>query len=268
MVQTRRRDYLRKDFKSMCTVTLHRGRKGLRLTMNRDEALSRAIELAPFTSQSEGIEWIGPRDSERAGAWIGVNRFGIAGCLLNGNVSLEQAIADSQREGPSRGEIIPRLMAATSLDEARHRFLEGIDPSVYPAFMLVLATNEEAYLFRAWSAPNPEETVLAPGWAMITSSQWNRDEVLQQRRKYFESWVASGCPTVGGIPTFNVSRIPDQESWSPLMERPHSTTRSVTHVSTPLEPGPITMVYGCVRELRIDFEEYTLENPSVYSGSQ
>jgi len=251
----------------MCTITLHRGGKGLRLTMNRDEAHGRAIELAPFESSADGVPWLGPRDGARAGTWIGVNAHGIVACLLNGNVPLEQAMVDLQRTGPSRGEIVPCVLAAPSMAEARRRFHDEIDPAAYPAFMLLLATCEEAVLYKAWAKPDPEAVELKPGWAMVTSSQWNTQEVLLRRRRLFEEWMASGSATVGGVPTFNLYRVPDEEAWSPLLERPHASTRSVTHVAIPHEGDPITMLYGPVRDARIDFEEYAL-GEAAYSGSQ
>lgn len=252
----------------MCTITLHRGGKGLRLTMNRDEAISRALELAPFESQSEEVTWLGPRDTERAGTWIGVNEYGLTACLLNGNVPIEEALKALNREGPSRGEIIPRLMAASSLETGMEIFRDTIQPERYPPFMLLLATPEEAVLYKAWSKPRVEEKTLGTGWVMVTSSQWNTEEVLKRRWSLFESWCASGYATYGNIPTFNLSQVPDDEGCSPLMQRPHAMTRSVTHVHVSHDPIPITMLYGGIRDLQLNLEEFRLSRPLLHSGSQ
>ena len=252
----------------MCTITFHRGSQGLRLTMNRDEAIGRALELAPFESQSDGVSWLGPRDTQRAGTWIGVNEHGLTACLLNGNVPLEEALKTLQHEGPSRGEILPRLMAAPSLEACKELFRHSIQAERYPPFMLLLATPEEAVLYKAWSRPEVEEKSLGTGWVMVTSSQWNTEEVLKRRWSMFENWCASGCATYGNIPTFNLSLVPDEEAFSPLMQRPHAMTLSVTHVHVSHDPTPITMLYGGIREMHLNLETFRLSRPLLHSGSQ
>ena len=68
----------------MCTLTVSRDAERLRVTMNRDEARSRAEEHPPTrTAEGGSPPILCPRDGQRGGTWIGVNGAGLVGCLLN-----------------------------------------------------------------------------------------------------------------------------------------------------------------------------------------
>jgi hypothetical protein len=218
----------------MCTVTVYRGPERLLVTMNRDERRTRADELPPKVAGAGGAAaWIGPTDSEKGGTWFGANDRGVVACLLNAYAPEDLALL-GRDDIPSRGRIIPRLLAREPHD-LRPWLAEGLDPTPYPSFTLVVATAHwgQAYCWRLGSGVSTSD--IDPGWTMITSSLWRTDDVLAWRQRAFDSWRAAGAAEVAGVPAFNLLEQPDRRPWSPMMTRPISITRSVTQAE--LQPG-------------------------------
>jgi len=251
----------------MCTVTVHRAEHTLLVTMNRDESRERAPEVPPAPQRGGpgAVPWIGPRDGERGGTWIGVNAYGVVACLLNGNVPFEECLRAVEAGAPSRGAIIPAALAQGGMDALLDWIAGGFDPSPYPAFMLVVASPASACIVKWWGKGSLEETPLPAPWALVSSTHWNIDYVLSRREAAFQAWCESGCPFTGALPAYHLLRSDDDSTWAPLMDRGFSSTRSITQVAVQSSPPALTMRYGPVENREMPtLTEYAL----AYSGSQ
>ncbi len=177
--------------------------------MNRDELRSRAPELGP---QDHGT-WLGPRDGERGGTWFGLNRRGAVACLLNDYPETDdpEPALPPPRDGPSRGELIPRLLQAGG---PMRQQLETLDLTPFPPFMLLLL--EEEPWFVRWGTRLQWEPV-KPGWSLWSSSGWRNQTVQRSREERFADW------TGGDVLAFHT--LPDT-----LVDRTLSATRSITQV--------------------------------------
>jgi hypothetical protein len=227
----------------MCTLTVFRGDDRLLLTMNRDERWERASEMPPALHLADGERraWIAPADGERGGTWIGANDDGVVACLLNAYAEGDLELMG--RPGvPSRGEIIPRLLAL-SRDEVFCQIDSGLEARRYPSFMLVVATGDEARVVRWLLGGEVEQTALGAGWQLITSSWWRPDEVAAWRQGRFDAWVANGAPFMGSLPAFNLLVEPGAEEHAPFMTRSYSGTRSLTQVELHHRRGVVHMWY-------------------------
>jgi len=233
----------------MCTVTVHRkpatgAEPGvLEVTMNRDEYRRRAPEHPPAITH-ETVPWVGPRDGERGGTWIGANARGVVACLLN-RYDLSHESEESADEGdrPSRGAVIPRALSQGPLPRVL-AWLEGeLDPGALPPFTLVLASLEETRTFTWNGQRNDLSRPTDAEHLMYTSSSWNPDAVAAWRRHRFQDWIDSGCPTRNGLPTYHLLQPEGREAWSPLLDREDAATRSITQVLCRAGDRHLVMTY-------------------------
>ena len=226
----------------MCTVTLLRQTDGLLLTMNRDERLGRAPEEAPAVHGLGGpIRWVGPRDGEAGGTWIGANAAGVVAGILNGYAEGDP-ITLGDPDAPSRGRILVELMGKRPREawEWLHR---DFTPDGYPSFTMVVATAAEARVLSWRPGRTLERGEIGPGWSMLTSSAWRTDEVTAWRQQEFDSWLESGARLGGELPAFNLLEAEGREMWSPMMTRPFSATRSLTLVRSSWALGRCELLY-------------------------
>jgi len=198
----------------VCTLTVYLSDATRLVTMNRDELRSRAPEVAP---QDWG-GWLGPRDGERGGTWFGLNHRGAVACLLNDYPDTDEPepALPPPSTGPSRGELIPRLLQGTRLEE--------LDLTPFPPFMLLFLDGEPR--LARWSGRLTWEPI-APGWNLWSSSGWRSAAVQRWRAERFQRWQAEGP---ADVLAFHTLQDPDMRGWSPLADRPLSATRSITQV--------------------------------------
>jgi len=214
----------------MCTLTVLRDADRVLVTMNRDERRDRAPEISPRVSvdHSTGVAWAGPRDGAAGGTWMGANEFGVVACLLNQYASGSAPPRDPSR--PSRGAIVPALLARGSWGNGLAWLDSDFDPTAYDGFRLVLVNAEETVLV-VWTGTGDLEIMRPPTERFfLSSSSWNQEEVLPWRRARFEEWCAAGAKATHRIPSIHLLRSEGMESWAPLMAREHSATRSITQV--------------------------------------
>jgi len=241
----------------MCTVTVRQTPGSLLVTMNRDEARTRAPEHPPAVGFSEtGLPWIAPRDGELGGTWMGVNAHGVVACLMNRYQ--DQKVAPSGANPPTRGLIVPAVLSAGDAEAA----LTFIESSFYPddfmPFTLLLIAHETAHEFAWHGAGRLEPTAHAGEWTMLSSSFFDTSRVLQWRAELFQEWLHDGAPFEGDLPAFHVLQPVDRAYDAPLMDRDVSCTRSITQAV--LEAGrPIRMRYGPVVDGRVELETYPLD---------
>jgi len=231
----------------MCTVTVCREPERLLVTMNRDELRTRAPETPPeITDSADSAAWIGPRDSERSGTWMGLNACGTVACLLNGNVPIAVCMEAMAAGAPSRGELVPQALSQGHGDAVRAWLRKGLDPTPYPPFMLVVAWRDHALAASWWGHGDLEMAALPAPWALVTSTHWKIDLVLAKRRKAFEAWCADGRPFHNELPAYHLVHDTADPTWAPLMDRGFSRTRSITQGEVCKGKPVVTMRYGPV----------------------
>ena len=219
----------------MCTVSIIRidARGGYSLIFNRDEQHSRARAVPPMIAASDAA-WGEPRlcvypiDPVSRGTWIGTNVHGLTACLLN---STRTAPASSpSRLIKSRGEIVPRLLALTSVAEALPVAL-SLNPGDYPAFRVVLADRSRVAVIRSDAALlscDEMHTGLEP---LMWGSSGLGDELAEpRRRELFMKSVPRSADSRGAQAAFHTHRWPEAMHVSVQMSRADARTVSRTRV--------------------------------------
>lgn len=211
----------------MCTALFHLDESGLAVTMNRDERHERGAEIAPVMNIT-GLRWIGPRDSDQGGSWIGVNELGLLCFLLNAYLPGENKLHRSKNNHPSRGGLVTRALQH-DFDGARAGLEQMADMAPYLPFTMVLAKVGRACSYD-WDGDQLTVTKLLEGWQLFTSSSWQSQQVCEKRQRLFDRWLAEGKPQDGSLPTLNLLSLPGDEAASPMMKRWDAATRSITQV--------------------------------------
>lgn len=214
----------------MCTLTILRDSERVLVTMNRDERRDRAPEGPPkiAVDPSTGVAWVGPRDGNAGGTWMGMNEFGVVACLLN-RYGADEAADRPAAPRPSRGGIVARILGIGGWGEVVQSLAEAFDPAPYDGFRLVLASADEDPRVVDWSGDGDLATEVHPEPSFfLTSSSWRQDVVLPWRRERFDEWMAGGSRMEGRIPGIHLLRPEGMDSWAPLMSRELSATRSIT----------------------------------------
>lgn len=228
----------------MCTLTVHRDVSELLVTMNRDEALTRAPELPPRLHEPESAPpWFAPHDGEKGGTWMGANATGVVACLLNAYQPGESLLPDTSRELPSRGEIIPQVLEKGGMNDAITWLLNEFDPAPYPSFTLLVISSETTQRLTWLRNQEFDAQPIDQEWMVISSSGWDSRDVITWREREFERWLEEGCEMIGTLPSFNLLQVEGNEEASPLMKRPWSSTRSVTQVSIALNEQRVHLRY-------------------------
>jgi hypothetical protein len=122
----------------MCTVSIVPIGDGFRLMCNRDERITRPVAEPPSRVAVAGVDAIFPVDPQSGGTWIGVNEAGLAIALLNRTPTdvvsgFSRTIGIGER---SRGEIVPRLLAARDMSRLVDMVM-AIQPALYGPFRIV-----------------------------------------------------------------------------------------------------------------------------------
>lgn len=213
----------------MCTVTVHRNADRLLVTMNRDEARDRAAEVPPSIHHDD-VSWLAPSDSARGGTWIGTNDRGVVACLLNGYVEGDSFLRAKATEGKSRGAIIPWLMTLGGAHDIRDATMTNFDPHRFMSFSLIVVQHDSLDAFHWRGGGDLLHESHQDEWTFFSSSSWNTDDVIAWRRRAFEDWCEGGFATIGALPSLHVLYPEGKHEWSPLMDREHTCTRSITQI--------------------------------------
>ncbi|MFW6163537.1 MAG: NRDE family protein [Planctomycetota bacterium] len=228
----------------MCTVTSHLDTARLAVTMNRDERRERAAETPPVVhpAQGDAPAWVAPIDSQSGGTWMGANDRGLVACLTNRYLPRD---AEPRGPRPSRGAIIPALLARGGHQAARTWLAEAFDPTDYASFTLLLCSpvGREVVQWPAEQGLVRHDWGEGEGWAQFSSSSWRTEEVLAWRRARFAEWLAAGAEHVGHLPAYHLLQPDGLAEWAPLMARDVSVTRSITQVVVEPAAGHLTLRY-------------------------
>jgi Transport and Golgi organisation 2 len=218
----------------MCTLSVFRLNSHCLITMNRDDLIDRP-EAPPKPPGVSPNEIIAPRDLQAGGTWIGLNQFGLVGCLLN---RYDQSAPANAR---SRGRIIPEaLQQAVRVDEAAAQ-IANLELDTYAPFTCVILSRGDAVRLD-WTGASFLSEVIPnlPSW-MITSSSISEPDVRAKRSHLFDETLTSGDPSADKLAQFHAQSSEVDAWWSPWMARPLAHTKSITQVL--LEPNTSQMRY-------------------------
>jgi hypothetical protein len=193
---------------------------------NRDERLSRRPAFAPAIDQLRGVPFIAPRDGDHGGAWIGVNQFGLALCLLN---RYEDRVEREARAYTSRGLLVKNLLDSSSRIEAQ-RSVEEIDLREFQPFTLIALDPGERCLMIEWTGG---ELIFGDGEpAMpLVSSSFDPSGARSARKAEFEKLArSSGSIDARMLMNFHQSHAPARGPLSVCMHRDDARTVSFSHI--------------------------------------
>jgi hypothetical protein len=213
----------------MCTVTgiaLGLPDAGLRVGCSRDEQRTRGLARPPEIRHEGSMTFMMPTDADRGGTWIGVNARGVLAVLLNRNAGLAPA---KRVPGPSRGEVVPKLLSAATLADAHEEF-RRIDHAAFAPFRVLLCDGREAVELIGGRGSPLRDNGIALGMPFVLSSSGLGDDHVQApRRDLFDAMVAAKpSPLVQDL--FHRHRWPQRPEISVNMERPDARTVSITTV--------------------------------------
>lgn len=153
----------------MCTVVLLI-RPGhawpVALAANRDERIDRAWDPpGAWWPDQPGV--VAGRDRSAGGTWMGINRHGVAACVLNRPGTLGPAAGKH-----SRGEL-PLLALAHDSAASAAAALCRLDAGLWRGFNLVLADRRGGVFVRGAGHGHPQAVPLLTGVSMITAHDPN-----------------------------------------------------------------------------------------------
>jgi uncharacterized protein with NRDE domain len=211
----------------MCTVSWLYSTGGYHLFFNRDERLTRRPALAPAIRQTEGMNYLSPLDGDHGGTWIGVNESGLTLCLLNRYDEFGEVHAG---EFHSRGEIIPGLIAAVSMDEV-DRLIKALRLIDYPPFTLAAFSLIGESWQAHWSGDTLEVNRDQECRGMITSSSFATSDVIAGREDAYRQQIDERLDVdANTLRRFHASHDPISGARSVCLHRKDAVTVSLTRI--------------------------------------
>ena len=216
----------------MCTVSLIRGpfvddggdELRWRLVFNRDERRARADALPPGVHRYGAIRAVYPVDPEGRGTWIAATSAGLVFALLNET----EAAASGRSPDPviSRGQVIPRLLGAASIQEVEAR-LDAVLPGRHRPFRLVVIGDDEVLEVVDAGRRRVTRHPPAPRF-MRTSSSVRPAAARLLRAELFDRLVPAASPLTQD--RFHAHCWPGAPGASVLMSRADAATVSITTI--------------------------------------
>lgn len=207
----------------MCTLTVFPYAGGTIVTMNRDEADSRAEagEHLQVDGRGDLQQWW-PIDSVSQGTWFGARGDGLVGALLN---RYQGTSAPPRR---SRGLIIPAVLADAPI-EGLASFITDQDWNDFAPFDLVLVQGARIVQCSWESSKMEVHKASADQPFFLSSSSVEFEASLRIRRENFASFIASqqiNPSTV--IELLHLQAHPANASLGFRMLRPGRRTKSIS----------------------------------------
>lgn len=211
----------------MCTLTVFSFPDQRIVTMNRDERRLRTESgILRHSHKGSGLI-VYPVDDAAGGTWMGVNSHGLCLCLTN----RYQGSAPMASVRPSRGEIIPRLLALGDFASV-HEAVLNEDFSAYPAFDLFLFSHSEGHRFN-WEQAQLSYVELDSSAPLLhVSSAQGQEETLAYRQRCFSAFCKRPLPPADWataiISDFHQCQEAGRSAHSVLMDREEARTQSTT----------------------------------------
>lgn len=168
----------------MCTVTFIPSAKGVILTSNRDEHISRGIALYPEFYYLNEKKLIFPKDDKAGGTWFISNGNGDTGVLLNGAFEKHTPTPPYRK---SRGHVLLGIFQFDSPFDALKRYnLKGIEN-----FTIILWEQGILREFK-WDGEKLKTKLHDKEQAHIWSSVTLYDgSMITERHGWFNDWLTS-----------------------------------------------------------------------------
>lgn len=218
----------------MCTVSWLREPAGYQVFFNRDERPIRAPGLPPTMAETEGVRWLGPRDGEQLGTWIGVNEFGVAVALANRYE--ESPVSEPDGGYLSRGHLVSTMLASIDLNTLERR-VDGADFSVFRPFTLMGFSPGQPVRLFAWTGAERSRDLRERSGLVLASSGADQLGAGAARERLF----AEAPPTAEAYEALHRSHEPVRGPLSICMHRPEAGTVSFTRLD--VAPGAAQVAY-------------------------
>lgn len=170
----------------MCTVTYYKGAKGIFLTSNRDENISRPDAALMHLENLNGNTVMYPVDPLAFGSWFGYRTDKSALVLLNGAFEKHTRRIPYKR---SRGLVLIDILKQPSFSQAwQNATLEGVEP-----FSLVIYQLDQLF-FKRWDGENKYSEELNSEqphiWSSVTLYE---EETRNARKQWFADFLSSNA---------------------------------------------------------------------------
>jgi hypothetical protein len=241
----------------MCTVIFYPDKDKRVFASLRDEDPRRSAALAPALQGRDQFTWLGPRDPEAGGTWLGAGSSGSVVILLNGGFEKHQRQSSYAR---SRGLIVRDLLNSEAvMVEWSLLNLDQIEP-----FTLVVWEEQQLYQL-VWDGQVRHRLKLDPLEPRIWSSATLYDSVAQHRRKQiFRQWLETGphISEEGMLDFFEQEK--DAENGFLINRSEIVKTLSFTFMEW--RPEKVTMRYRDFNEQRIHHQSLPIQaQPDCFS---
>ena len=214
----------------MCTMTWMSGKGFRNILFNRDERNSRGRESPPRLHRpSTGPAYLAPTDPDSGGTWIAANEYGLVCAVLNHYAAGKADAPPPETGWWSRGNLPSGAMMLRDAAEVREWIatLGGL-PRLRPFFLVALGAVGEGVVAR-WDGRLLETETADEGGLPLTTSSWNPEEVVPERRRLFRE-MAGNPPTLGELLDFHSLHLDERPAHGPAMIRSDAHTRSLTVV--------------------------------------
>jgi hypothetical protein len=211
----------------MCSVSFLPTGDGYALAMNRDEQLSRMAALPPAMWKCGSLRALYPHELS-GGSWIGVNEAAVGFALINWYSKPSRKGANTL----SRGVVIPTVLAARTVQEARTRVAE-LDLARMNPFRLIMVAGPEKQIVE-WRAaegswderrfPWKRQHWFSSGFDEAGANRWRRMACLHEEER-------SSPDSVEWLRRLHRSHHPTRGGYSICMHRIDACTVSYTELS-------------------------------------
>ncbi len=210
----------------MCSVSFLPHARGFYVAMNRDESLQRPAANPPARFTRVGRVALYPTEPT-GGSWVGVNDAGLTLALINWYaIPRESGIGRV-----SRGVVVPSLLAATSVEEARAAIAALPKQDMAPFRLLIFAPHERKTFEFRWDQHALDEVPHA--WEPRHWFSSGYDEPRAQLERGQVACEASREARAGSLPwlrRLHGSHEPARGPFCFCMHRKDAATVSYTEV--------------------------------------
>lgn len=212
----------------MCTISWQVRREGYDLFFTRDEQRSRAPAEAPRTHETaEGIHCLAPTDPVGGGTWIFINKYGLAGALLNAYELDGETPAIEASE--SRGQLLRSLASADRVETFAIDLADRIGRHAYPPCYLFAISPDGVVGLWLWNA-RALAAQPVPDLQFFTTSSFRPTEVGAYRTEHFKNQVGQPPHSPEALENFHRNEESRLSAFDVRMSRPDACSVSFTHI--------------------------------------
>jgi len=209
----------------MCTVSFSPTDTGFVLAMNRDEKRTRVAALPPTITQLGNRHVVFPREPA-GGTWIAVNDVGICLALINWH----RIEAEPKRRLVSRGDVITRLIHASSPDEITEAISRLPLEQLSPFRLIAIVPQMQELTEWQWNLLELEPRVQPWAPRHWFSSGFNETRAEFERQLVCDAATQTHPADISLLRQLHRSHGPERGPFSICMHRSDAKTVSYTEV--------------------------------------